>query len=59
MGDDRSKRGFRDRRRVSADADYEVHFSEQVYAQRVRVPITRDGNSLVTREREAKALKGR
>ncbi|MER8608886.1 DUF3606 domain-containing protein [Mesorhizobium sp. M0644] len=30
MADDRSKRDFRDRNRVSADEDYEVeHFAEQ------------------------------
>ena len=62
MADDKSKRDFLDRDRVSASEDYEVqYFAEKagITPQQVRDLIARHGNSRETLEREAKALKGR
>jgi len=59
MTDDKSKRDFRDRDRVSADEDYEVeHFAQKVglTAQQVRELIDKHGNDRETLEREAKAF---
>ncbi|RUU12966.1 DUF3606 domain-containing protein [Mesorhizobium sp. USDA-HM6] len=62
MADDRSKRDFRDRNRISADEDYEVeYFASKVglTVQQVRDLIRQHGNDRKTLEREAKALKQR
>lgn len=62
MADDKSKRDFRDRDRVSASEDYEVqYFAEKagITPQQVRDLIAKHGNSRETLEREAKALKGK
>ena len=62
MADDKSKRDFRDRDRVSADEDYEVeYFANKVgiTPQQVRDLIAKHGNSRATLEREAKALSKR
>ncbi|MGT2467445.1 DUF3606 domain-containing protein [Mesorhizobium atlanticum] len=59
MADDKSKRDFRDRDRVSADEDYEVEYFAQkvgLTAQQVRELIKKHGNDRTTLEREAKAL---
>jgi Protein of unknown function (DUF3606) len=59
MADDKSKRDFRDRDRVSGDEDYEVEYFAQkvgLTAQQVRDLITKHGNDRETLEREAKAL---
>lgn len=56
MADDKSKRGGRDRDRVSADEDYEVrHFANKVglTVQQVRDLIEQHGNDRKTLEREA------
>ncbi|TPK38717.1 DUF3606 domain-containing protein [Mesorhizobium sp. B2-5-3] len=61
MADDKSKRDFRDRNRVSADEDYEVrYFAEQagITAEQVRQLIKRHGNERATLELEAKKLRG-
>ncbi|BCG87915.1 hypothetical protein MesoLj113c_40250 [Mesorhizobium sp. 113-3-9] len=61
MADDKSKRDFRDRDRVSASEDYEVqYFAEKagITPQQVRDLIAKHGNSCETLER-AKALKGK
>lgn len=60
MADDKSKRDFRDRDRVSADEDYEIEYFAQkvgITPQQVRDLIARHGNSRETLEREARALK--
>lgn len=60
MTDDKSKRDFRDRDRVSADEDYEVeYFASKVglTPEQVRDLIRKHGNSRETLEREAKALR--
>jgi hypothetical protein len=62
MADDKSKRDFRDRDRVSADEDYEVeYFANKVgiTPQQVRDLIAKHGNIRATLEREAKALSKR
>lgn len=61
MADDKSKRDFRDRDRVSADEDYEVeYFAETagITTQQVRELIAKYGNRRETLEREARALRG-
>ncbi|CCV15463.1 DUF3606 domain-containing protein [Mesorhizobium sp. STM 4661] len=62
MADDKSKRDFRDRDRVSADEEYEVeYFANKVgiTAEQVKELIARHGNERETLEREAKAIRGR
>ncbi|MDG4877681.1 DUF3606 domain-containing protein [Mesorhizobium sp. WSM4935] len=59
MADDKSKRDFRDRDRVSANDDYEVgYFAKKLglTPQQVRELIREHGNDRATLEREAKAL---
>ncbi|RWN01042.1 MAG: DUF3606 domain-containing protein [Mesorhizobium sp.] len=59
MADDKSKRDFRDRNRVSANDDYEVgYFAKKVglTPQQVRELIREHGNDRATLEREAKAI---
>ncbi|PBB16528.1 DUF3606 domain-containing protein [Mesorhizobium sp. WSM4313] len=61
MADDKSKRGARDRDRVSADEDYEVrHFANKVglTVQQVRDLIKQHGNDRSTLERDAEKLRG-
>ncbi|CDX45309.1 conserved hypothetical protein [Mesorhizobium sp. SOD10] len=61
MADDKSKRDFRDRDRVSADEDYEVeHFANKLglTVQQVRELIRQHGNDRKTLEREAHKLRG-
>ncbi|MER9625077.1 DUF3606 domain-containing protein [Mesorhizobium sp. M0222] len=61
MADDKSKRDFRDRDRVSADEDYEVEYfaaKAGVTPQQVKELIAKHGNQRETLEREAKALRG-
>lgn len=61
MADDKTKRDFRDRDRVSADEDYEVrHFANKVglTVQQVRNLIKQHGNDRKTLEREAEKLRG-
>jgi len=61
MADDKTKRDFRDRDRVSADEDYEVeYFSQKVglTLQQVRDLIGKHGNNRETLEREARKLRG-
>ncbi|RUW80450.1 MAG: DUF3606 domain-containing protein [Mesorhizobium sp.] len=60
MADDKSKRDFRDRDRVSANDDYEVEYFVQkvgLTSQQVRELIRKHGNARETLERVAKALK--
>jgi hypothetical protein len=62
MADDKTKRDFRDRDRVSADEDYEVeYFAKKVglTVQQVRELIKKHGNDRATLEREAKAFQTR
>jgi hypothetical protein len=62
MADDKSKRDFRDRDRVSADEDYEVEYfatKAGITPQQVRALIAKHGNNRETLEREAKALSKR
>ncbi|QKC98309.1 DUF3606 domain-containing protein [Mesorhizobium sp. NZP2298] len=62
MADDRSKRDFRDRDRVSADEDYEVEYFASkagITPQQVRELIAKHGNNRDKLEREAQALRGR
>jgi hypothetical protein len=59
VADDKSKRDFRDRDRVSAEEDYEVEYFAQkvgLTAQQVRELIKKHGNDRATLERAAKAL---
>ncbi|CDX18545.1 DUF3606 domain-containing protein [Mesorhizobium sp. LCM 4577] len=61
MADDRTKRDFRDRDRVSADEDYEVrYFAKQhrISPERVLDLIKEHGNNRKTLEREARRLRG-
>jgi hypothetical protein len=61
MADDKSKRDFRDRDRVSAAEDYEVeHFAQQngITAQQVRDLIAKHGNSRATLTEAARKLRG-
>lgn len=58
MADDKSKRDFRDRNRVSADEDYEVqYFADQngITPAQVRELIAKHGNDRETLERAVKA----
>ncbi|MER8897214.1 DUF3606 domain-containing protein [Mesorhizobium sp. M0676] len=60
MADDKSKRDFRDRDRVSADEDYEVEYfaaNAGITPQQVKELIAKHGNQRETLEREAKALR--
>ncbi|PBB16530.1 DUF3606 domain-containing protein [Mesorhizobium sp. WSM4313] len=60
MADDKSKRDFRDRVRVSADADYEVEYCAQkirLTPQQVRELINKHGNDRATLDFEAKAIR--
>ncbi|ESX58289.1 DUF3606 domain-containing protein [Mesorhizobium sp. M0924] len=60
MADDKSKRGFRDRDRVSADEDYEVEYfatKTGITPQQVKELIAKHGNQRETLERVAKALR--
>ncbi|KRB29825.1 hypothetical protein ASD99_24570 [Mesorhizobium sp. Root695] len=62
MTDDKSKRDFRDRDRVSGDEEYEVgYFASkfQLTIPEVRELIRKHGNDRETLEREAKALSSR
>ncbi|TJV06483.1 MAG: DUF3606 domain-containing protein [Mesorhizobium sp.] len=62
MTDDKSKRDFRDRDRVSADEDYEVEYFAKaagITPQQTRELIARHGNDRTTLEGEARRLKGR
>ncbi|PBB32121.1 DUF3606 domain-containing protein [Mesorhizobium sp. WSM3868] len=59
MADDKSKRDFRDRDRVSADGYWEVEYFAQkvgLTPQQVRELIRKHGNDRATLEREAKAV---
>ncbi|MDX8495146.1 DUF3606 domain-containing protein [Mesorhizobium sp. VK22B] len=59
--DDKSKRDFRDRDRVSADEDYEVrYFAKQhrITPGQVRELIGEHGNDRKVLEREARKLRG-
>ncbi len=59
MADDKSKRDFRDRNRVSADEDYEVqYFADKngITPAQVRNLIAKHGNDRETLERAVKAL---
>ena len=62
MADDKSKRDFRDRDRVSADEDHEVEdFARKagITAEQAKELIQKYGNDRATLEREARALKSR
>ena len=62
MADDKSKRDFRDRDRVSSDEDDEVEYFASktgITPQQVRELIAKHGNSRETLEREAQALRSR
>ena len=62
MADDKGKRDYRDRDRVSADEDYEVqYFAEQngITPQQVRDLIKKMGNDRKTLIEAAAALKGK
>ncbi|RUW90766.1 DUF3606 domain-containing protein [Mesorhizobium sp. M7A.F.Ca.US.010.02.1.1] len=59
MADDKSKRDFRDRDRVSGDEEYEVGYLAsrfQLTIPEVRELIEKHGHDRETLEREAKAL---
>jgi hypothetical protein len=61
MADDKSKRDFHDRDRVSGAEDYEVeYFAQQngITPQQVRNLIVTVGNKREDLEREARKLKG-
>ncbi|MDX8457930.1 DUF3606 domain-containing protein [Mesorhizobium humile] len=61
MTDDKNKRDFRDRDRVSADEDYEVrNFAKQhrITPEQVRALIGEHGNDRKILEREARKLRG-
>ncbi|MBZ9775192.1 DUF3606 domain-containing protein [Mesorhizobium sp. CO1-1-8] len=62
MPDDKSKRDFRDRDRVSGDEEYEVGYLAskfQLTIPEVRELIEKHGNDRKKLEREAKALGSR
>lgn len=62
MADDKSKRDFRDRDRVSADEAYEVEYFARkagITTQQAKELIQKHGNDRATLEREATALKDR
>ncbi len=59
MADDKTKRDFQDRDRVSTDEEYEVrYFAKQhrITAEQVRELISKHGNDRKTLEREAGKL---
>ncbi|TGS47521.1 MULTISPECIES: DUF3606 domain-containing protein [unclassified Mesorhizobium] len=59
MADDKSKKDFRERDRVSSSEDYEVEYFAQktgITPQQVRQLIEKHGNDRATLEREAKNL---
>ena len=61
MSDDKTKRDFQDRDRVSADEDYEVrYFANQhgISPEQVADLIKEHGNDRKTLEREARKLGG-
>ncbi|UCI10545.1 DUF3606 domain-containing protein [Mesorhizobium sp. B1-1-8] len=61
MADNKSKRDFRDRDRVSGDEDYEVrYFAKQhrITPEQVRELIDTHGANRKTLEREARKLRG-
>ncbi|MDX8526976.1 DUF3606 domain-containing protein [Mesorhizobium sp. MSK_1335] len=61
MADDKAKRDFRDRDRVSADEDFEVrYFAKQhrITPEQVRHLISKHGNERKTLQREARKLRG-
>ncbi|ESZ35774.1 DUF3606 domain-containing protein [Mesorhizobium sp. M0292] len=60
MADEKTKRDFRDRDRVSADEDYEVEYfatKTGITPQQVKELIAKHGNQRETLERVAKALR--
>lgn len=62
MADDKSKRDFRDRDRVSAEEDYEVQYFAKEHGispEQVRELIKKHGNSRAKLEEAAKALRSR
>ncbi|TIP26401.1 MAG: DUF3606 domain-containing protein [Mesorhizobium sp.] len=62
MADDKSKRDFRDRDRVSAGDDYEIEFFAQqngISADQVRQLIKNKGNDRATLAEAARALRER
>ncbi|MEI9413251.1 DUF3606 domain-containing protein [Mesorhizobium salmacidum] len=62
MVDDKSKKDFRDRDRVSNSEDYEIDYFAQktgLTPQQVRDLIRQHGNNRETLEREAKRLRGK
>lgn len=62
MTDDKTKRDFRDRDRVSGDEEYEVGYLASKFGlsiPQVRDLIAKHGNNRETLEREAKALGNR
>ncbi|TPI67397.1 DUF3606 domain-containing protein [Mesorhizobium sp. B2-8-9] len=61
MSDDKARRDFRDRDRVSAEEDYEVrYFAKQhrISPEQVRDLIREHGNDRKTLGREARKLRG-
>ena len=61
MADDKSKRDFRDRDRVSAEEDYEVDYfalKVRLTPQQVRALLKKHGGDRETLEREARRLRG-
>ncbi|RWM25617.1 DUF3606 domain-containing protein [Mesorhizobium sp.] len=61
MTDDKTKRDFRERDRVSADEDYEVRClakQHRITPEQVRELITEHGNDRKTLEREGRKLRG-
>ncbi|MER9331171.1 DUF3606 domain-containing protein [Mesorhizobium sp. M0488] len=62
MTDDKTKRDFRDRDRVSGDEEYEVGYLASKFGlsiPQVRDLIAKHGNNRETLEREAKTLGNR
>ncbi|MER8467143.1 DUF3606 domain-containing protein [Mesorhizobium sp. M1396] len=62
MADDKSKRDFRDRQRMSGDEQYEVGYFASKFGRtipEVRELIKKHGNDRETLERDAKALGNR
>ncbi|TIS55753.1 MAG: DUF3606 domain-containing protein [Mesorhizobium sp.] len=62
MADDKSKRDFRDRSRISAEDDYEVNYfalKNNITPEQVRELIRKHGNNRATLTEAAKALPGR
>jgi hypothetical protein len=60
MADDKAKRDFRDRDRVSAEDDYEVEYFAQkngITPQQVRELIRKHGNSRAALEIAAEAVR--